>query len=407
MTSERLHRVKRLVLIAVVGSLAAGCGAGPDPLETSPTATVAPRVPPDHEIALGELASARQLWQTAAPADYTVTDAGGEILAVHAGDIVSLAAATQQTTVAGTFDQIEKAIQDGGLIKVSYDPTLGYPTTVVIDHDGDGLVDIDHEFSGLAAMPIVVTREALVAAKEKWDALGIDSYRYVFRADCTCADGGTFEVGVRNGSVADSKPLDLLAEESSLVPGTIEEAFTNLEHWFVDSTQFVADGLLAIDVRMDPELGYPRWFHIEAEDIDEDTFAGRFTIVVTIDLLVHVESLDEDTIDPGPSAQDLGTIEATVFAGPQCPVEQFPPDPACADLPVVGAEIVITRPSQDVEIRLTVAEDGTFSIAVEPGDYNVTPQPVVGLLGTAAPVEVVVEAGRITKINLPDDTGNR
>lgn len=84
-------------------------------------------------------------------------------------------------------------------------------------------------------------------------------------------------------------------------------------------------------------------------------------------------------------------IAGRAVAGPVCPVERVPPDPACADRPVAGAVIVI-RGADGAEVaRATTAADGTFLVGVPSGgSWTVEPQPVEGLLGTASPIVVQV-----------------
>jgi hypothetical protein len=103
------------------------------------------------------------------------------------------------------------------------------------------------------------------------------------------------------------------------------------------------------------------------------------------------------------------TLSGTATAGPTCPVEQDPPHPDCAARPVAGAEIVVLDASGSEVTRLTTAEDGTFSIALEAGSYQLVPQPFEGLMGGApAPVAVVLEAGEAPEpVNMGYDTGIR
>jgi hypothetical protein len=102
------------------------------------------------------------------------------------------------------------------------------------------------------------------------------------------------------------------------------------------------------------------------------------------------------------------TITGIVTAGPVCPVVSEPPDPECEDRPVAGAEIVLRDASGDEVARARSAEDGSFSISVAPGRYELTPQPVEGLMGTAAPVEVtVVDGVPGERIEIGYDTGIR
>jgi hypothetical protein len=102
------------------------------------------------------------------------------------------------------------------------------------------------------------------------------------------------------------------------------------------------------------------------------------------------------------------TITGMVTAGPVCPVVSDPPDPECEDRPVARAEIVVRDASGDEVARARSADDGTFSVSVAPGRYELVPQPVEGLMGTAAPVEVtVVEGAPGQRIEIGYDTGIR
>jgi hypothetical protein len=98
---------------------------------------------------------------------------------------------------------------------------------------------------------------------------------------------------------------------------------------------------------------------------------------------------------------------ARALAGPICPVAKLPPDPACADRPVVGATVVVSGPAGAIVARAVTGADGTFVIPVAPGAYTLVPQPVEGLMGVAPPTTVVVEAGAVTRADLFYDTGIR
>ena len=100
-------------------------------------------------------------------------------------------------------------------------------------------------------------------------------------------------------------------------------------------------------------------------------------------------------------------IGGAATAGPVCPVEKIPPDPACAPRPVAGA-VVILRDSSGAEIaRITTAADGTFFANVPPGVYVVEAQPAKGLMGTPGPQSVTVNEGVTSTIKLDYDTGIR
>jgi hypothetical protein len=111
--------------------------------------------------------------------------------------------------------------------------------------------------------------------------------------------------------------------------------------------------------------------------------------------------------DPLPNAQPI-TGRAT--AGPVCPVERNPPDPACATRPVAGAVLVVQNAATGSEVaRVTTDQDGRFSLAVAPGAYRLVPQPVAGLMGGARPIDFRVEAGQAlpSPLEVSYDTGIR
>ena len=98
-------------------------------------------------------------------------------------------------------------------------------------------------------------------------------------------------------------------------------------------------------------------------------------------------------------------IAGRVLAGPVCPVERSPPDPACSPRPVGGAVIRILQGGDEV-VRTSTDSLGRFLIPVDAGTYVVEPQAVQGLLGTPAPVAVVVADARVD-VDLAYDTGIR
>ena len=275
-----------LAISLLLGLLAAACGGGEIVATTSSTTVTG------GESAADQLAAARNLWSAGAPADYTValSDSTGQsqIVAVRAGESITLGEGAEPTTVDEVFATIERSIGDGAVVDVEYHPDLGYPIRVVIDLDGDGTADIDLSFSDLEGMPIVQSLDELLVAKRLWDDQELDDYRYIFRADCTCDDGGTWDVAVRRGSEVTSQPLDQGAAASGLTMTSLDVAFDDLEQWFTDSAEFVDDGLIAVDVRMDPKLGYPRWFRVEGAGLDEN-FTERFTLIVTVDLVGPID----------------------------------------------------------------------------------------------------------------------
>ena len=82
---------------------------------------------------------------------------------------------------------------------------------------------------------------------------------------------------------------------------------------------------------------------------------------------------------------DTVDVAGYVHAGPVCPVAQVPPDPACDDRPVVGAELLVLDSVGEVVAEIITDSEGAFIVALPPGEYLLVPQPVAGLMGTAEP----------------------
>ena len=112
------------------------------------------------------------------------------------------------------------------------------------------------------------------------------------------------------------------------------------------------------------------------------------------------------TPTPGGGA---GTLTVTAVAGPVCPVEQDPPDPACAPRPVAGAGIFV-QPGDGRDIIVTqgaTGADGTVQLRLQAGDYIVVGGEVEGLMGLPEPMTVTIAAGQTVTITLTYDTGIR
>ncbi len=99
-------------------------------------------------------------------------------------------------------------------------------------------------------------------------------------------------------------------------------------------------------------------------------------------------------------------ISGTALAGPVCPVETNPPDPACAPRPVVGATVLAVSASGD-RVEVTTAPDGRFSFDLAAGRYQIVAQPAEGLMGAPEPVEVEAASGSVDVGVLLYDTGIR
>lgn len=115
---------------------------------------------------------------------------------------------------------------------------------------------------------------------------------------------------------------------------------------------------------------------------------------------------------PGDSGSDpTGTVSGVALSGPTCPVEPAPSEPTdetCDDQPVAGAKILIIDSEGKETTRLDTGLDGTFTGEFPAGEYRLVPQPMEGFVGTPEHVEVIVEAGEVTRIEpFVYDTGIR
>lgn len=101
-------------------------------------------------------------------------------------------------------------------------------------------------------------------------------------------------------------------------------------------------------------------------------------------------------------------VRGVALAGPSCPVVTDPPDPTCEDRPVAGAEIVVRNEAGESVATVRTDDDGAFAVELLPGPYELVPQPVEGLMGTAPSVEIVVaEDGEPPAVTIAYDTGIR
>ena len=134
---------------------------------------------------------------------------------------------------------------------------------------------------------------------------------------------------------------------------------------------------------------------------------SRWVLVVALVAIAACGPTPAATPSPGASSAGRTGIAGRATAGPVCPVERVPPDPACAARPVAGAVILVTDGSGGQVGQAVTAADGTFFAETKPGDYVVVAQPAAGLLGTPGPQPVAVRAGTTTTIEIVYDTGIR
>ncbi len=133
------------------------------------------------------------------------------------------------------------------------------------------------------------------------------------------------------------------------------------------------------------------------------TNRGRWSFIAALILTLAACSSGA----PAPVAAPGTGLAITAVAGPVCPVEKMPPDPACAPRPVAGATVIV-QDGQGRSVATVVLDAGGAAVATLPaGNYVVQPQPVTGLMGTAASTDVTVVDGSLTPVVLSYDTGIR
>ena len=111
---------------------------------------------------------------------------------------------------------------------------------------------------------------------------------------------------------------------------------------------------------------------------------------------------------PAPTVE-TGRLEVMVVAGPVCPVETVPPDPACDPRPVSGARVFVSPgDGRDIVVGEAVTDDdGIARLSLAAGDYILAGAVVEGLMGMPEPTAVTVAAGRTMSVTLAYDTGIR
>jgi Carboxypeptidase regulatory-like domain len=149
------------------------------------------------------------------------------------------------------------------------------------------------------------------------------------------------------------------------------------------------------------------WGDCEAGCIDEHRWMYAVAPDGTVRLTSEAGPPVPDDAWPGTVATGRTGIQGTATAGPVCPVERIPPDPACAARPVAGAVVSVRDPAGTDLARTLTGADGTYFVELPPGRYVVTAEPAAGLMGTPGALDAVVESGSTTTVDLAYDTGIR
>jgi hypothetical protein len=154
-----------------------------------------------------------------------------------------------------------------------------------------------------------------------------------------------------------------------------------------------------------PWLVLPDFDAAAVPNVSTNTEAAEAERVVWTDSVIRLLGDLTDGTLTVPSNYAGPAIAGRALAGPVCPVERSPPDPGCSPRPVAGTEIRVLQGGDEVT-RTSTDSLGRFLVMVGAGTYVVEPQPVQGLLGTPAPVTVVIGSSRV-EVDLAYDTGIR
>jgi len=152
------------------------------------------------------------------------------------------------------------------------------------------------------------------------------------------------------------------------------------------------------------------WGDCEAGCIDEHSWT--YAVGPTGSVTLQSEAGSPVPSDAWPSPSGDGTfsdtgIHDTAVAGPTCPVEKVPPDPACAPKPVSNATILIGDAAGHEQGMVVTDQTGQTFAGLAPGIYTVTAQGAAGFMSGPEPQQVTVDEGRVTEVTLTYDTGIR
>lgn len=119
-----------------------------------------------------------------------------------------------------------------------------------------------------------------------------------------------------------------------------------------------------------------------------------------------VSTTGTTTIGGGGIAPYHSGIRGTVMAGPTCPVERNPPDPACADRPLQTTVTVFRTVDMAHAIAVTTSDaSGAFEVTLSPGEYVVAAGQ--STLPRCTQTPATVGPSGYTKVVVSCDTGIR
>ena len=137
--------------------------------------------------------------------------------------------------------------------------------------------------------------------------------------------------------------------------------------------------------------------------------SGAGALIALGVLVVALAAACNPGAGPSPSATvtPLFTtgVRGVVLAGPTCPVQQAGQSPCVRT--VSGATILALDSARHEVGRVVSDVNGAYFLRLRPGNYEIVPQAVEGLMRVAAETTVTVPNGAPVQLDLQYDTGIR
>jgi len=116
---------------------------------------------------------------------------------------------------------------------------------------------------------------------------------------------------------------------------------------------------------------------------------------------------DEVEFSPPQPTGETAAVTVHLTSGPICPVEVAPPDPSCAERPVVGAAVSVYNPGGNLVVRGESDAAGEVAFELPTGAYYVEAEPVEGLMSAPEAQAFSAVGGHPVGIVMAYDTGIR
>lgn len=104
-------------------------------------------------------------------------------------------------------------------------------------------------------------------------------------------------------------------------------------------------------------------------------------------------------------AANKAFIAGYVHVGPTCPVEKNPPDPACADKALTGAQVLVKN-GDKIVAQTTTDASGNFKVSVPVDSYIISVKPAGGAVLPRC-ADSVIQATGIANADIACDSGIR